>query len=159
MRLDSRPAPIDPRLAAILGKLGSDHEGEIIAAARAAERIRAQMGATWDQLLGIDPPRIPDRPPAPAPRPPPPREPGPEPWQALAARLSGIRSHHRMGARILRRDRRLCRPAITPTSGNPRGNCRKGGIFTGGLVTTIARSRVGLLKQCEAPSRQRGLAD
>ena len=33
MRLDSRPPPIDPRLAAILGKLGSDHEGEIIAAA------------------------------------------------------------------------------------------------------------------------------
>jgi hypothetical protein len=40
------------KLAAVLGMLGSEHDGEVLAAARAAERLRAQAGATWAELLG-----------------------------------------------------------------------------------------------------------
>ena len=44
------------RLAAILGMLGSAHEGEILAAARAAEAERKRLGATWRQLLSVPSP-------------------------------------------------------------------------------------------------------
>jgi hypothetical protein len=39
------------KLAAVLGMLGSDHDGEALAAARMAERIRRRMGVQWDDLL------------------------------------------------------------------------------------------------------------
>jgi hypothetical protein len=41
------------RLAAILGMLGSAHDGEILAAARAAEAERKRLGATWRTLLSV----------------------------------------------------------------------------------------------------------
>jgi hypothetical protein len=39
------------KLVAVLGMMGSDHDGEALAAARAAERLRRQIGATWSDLL------------------------------------------------------------------------------------------------------------
>ncbi len=39
------------RLAAILGMLGSAHDGEILAAAKAAEAERKRLGTTWQELL------------------------------------------------------------------------------------------------------------
>jgi hypothetical protein len=43
--------------------LGSDHDGEALAAARQAEKIRTKVGLTWDELLvpsirprSVDPP-------------------------------------------------------------------------------------------------------
>jgi len=41
------------RLASILGMLGSAHDGEILAAARAAEAERKRLGATWRDLLSV----------------------------------------------------------------------------------------------------------
>ena len=38
-------------LAKVLGMLGSDHDGEVLAAARQAERMRKETGRTWDELL------------------------------------------------------------------------------------------------------------
>jgi hypothetical protein len=35
---------IVPKIAAALGMLGSDHDSELLAAATAAERLRAQLG-------------------------------------------------------------------------------------------------------------------
>ena len=49
---EERTAPKE-RLAAILGMLGSAHDGEILAAARAAEAERRRLGATWRQLLSV----------------------------------------------------------------------------------------------------------
>jgi hypothetical protein len=43
------------RLAAILGMLGSDHDGEILAAARQAERPRRGAGLTWREILALAP--------------------------------------------------------------------------------------------------------
>ena len=31
--------------------MGSDHDGEVLAAARQAEKIRKKVGVTWDELL------------------------------------------------------------------------------------------------------------
>ena len=39
------------RLARVLGMLGSAHDGEIIAAARQAERLRADAGLTWTDIV------------------------------------------------------------------------------------------------------------
>jgi hypothetical protein len=39
------------RLIAILGMLGSEHAGERAAAALQADRLRKQLGVTWEQLL------------------------------------------------------------------------------------------------------------
>ena len=39
------------RLARICGLFGSDHDGEALAAARQAEKIRKKMGLTWEELL------------------------------------------------------------------------------------------------------------
>ena len=44
------------RLARVLGMLGSEHDGETLAAARAADMVRRQMGATWSELLTERPP-------------------------------------------------------------------------------------------------------
>jgi hypothetical protein len=42
-----------PRLARTLGMLGSDHDGEVLNAARQAERIRRALGCGWDALLQV----------------------------------------------------------------------------------------------------------
>jgi hypothetical protein len=39
------------RLAKLLGMLGSDHLGEVAAAARQAERLRRKAGLTWPEIL------------------------------------------------------------------------------------------------------------
>jgi hypothetical protein len=39
------------RLARVCGLLGSDHDGEALAAARQAEKIRQKVGLTWEELL------------------------------------------------------------------------------------------------------------
>src|SRR4051794_19698248 len=39
------------RLARICGLFGSDHDGEALAAARQAEKIRQKVGLTWEELL------------------------------------------------------------------------------------------------------------
>src|SRR5690242_17855475 len=39
------------RLARVCGLLGSDHDGEALAAARQAEKLRKKLGLTWDELL------------------------------------------------------------------------------------------------------------
>jgi hypothetical protein len=47
------------RLARLLGMLGSEHEGEVVAAARQAERLRRQAGATWFEILASPSPSAP----------------------------------------------------------------------------------------------------
>jgi hypothetical protein len=44
------------RLARVLGLLGSSHDGEVLVAARQAERLRAEAGLTWPEILH---PRLP----------------------------------------------------------------------------------------------------
>ena len=39
------------RLARVCGLLGSEHDGEVLAAARQAEKIRKKLGVTWEELL------------------------------------------------------------------------------------------------------------
>src|SRR5437868_14336476 len=39
------------RLARVLGMLGSAHNGEVVAAARQAERLRADAGLTWREIV------------------------------------------------------------------------------------------------------------
>ena len=39
------------KLAAVLGMMGSDHDGEVLSAARTAERLRRATNLTWSQLL------------------------------------------------------------------------------------------------------------
>jgi hypothetical protein len=39
------------RLARVCGLFGSDHDGEALAAARQAEKIRKKVGLTWEELL------------------------------------------------------------------------------------------------------------
>jgi hypothetical protein len=39
------------RLARVCGLLGSDHDGEALAAVRQAEKIRKKVGVTWEELL------------------------------------------------------------------------------------------------------------
>jgi hypothetical protein len=38
-------------LVKVLGMLGSDHDGEILNAARSAERLRRKLGVSWDDLI------------------------------------------------------------------------------------------------------------
>jgi hypothetical protein len=48
------PAPVTPeikRLAGVLGMLGSEHEGEVLSAARRAEMIRQKLGKDWIAIL------------------------------------------------------------------------------------------------------------
>jgi hypothetical protein len=42
------------RLARVLGMLGSTHDGEVLAAARLAESIRARADISWAKLLAAD---------------------------------------------------------------------------------------------------------
>ena len=42
-------------LAKVLGLLNSDHAGEVINAARQAERYRQELGLTWYDLLRVSP--------------------------------------------------------------------------------------------------------
>jgi hypothetical protein len=39
------------RLARVCGLFGSDHDGEALAAARQAEKIRKKVSLTWKELL------------------------------------------------------------------------------------------------------------
>jgi hypothetical protein len=41
------------KLAKILGMLGSNQDGEVLSAARAAEEIRQRANLTWEDLLGV----------------------------------------------------------------------------------------------------------
>ena len=45
------------KIAAVSGMMGSEHDGEALAAARMAERLRLQIGATWSELLTERPPQ------------------------------------------------------------------------------------------------------
>ena len=47
------------RLAKLLGMMGSAHDGEVVAAARQVERLRADAGLTWPEILV---PRLPPPP-------------------------------------------------------------------------------------------------
>ena|SRR5205823_12752945 len=47
------------RLAKLLGMMGSAHDGEVVAAARQVERLRADAGLTWPEILV---PRLPSPP-------------------------------------------------------------------------------------------------
>jgi hypothetical protein len=47
------------RLSKLLGMLGSSHDGEVVAAARQAERLRAEAGLTWGEIVV---PRLPPPP-------------------------------------------------------------------------------------------------
>jgi hypothetical protein len=40
-----------PKIAQCLAMMGSAHDGEALNAARAAERLRAQLGLQWADLL------------------------------------------------------------------------------------------------------------
>ena len=52
------------RLARVCGLFGSEHDGEVLAAARQAEKIRKKLGVTWEELLVPSPrPRAADPPP------------------------------------------------------------------------------------------------
>jgi hypothetical protein len=51
------------RLARVCGLFGSEHDGEALAAARQAEKIRKKLGVTWEELLVPSPPRAADPPP------------------------------------------------------------------------------------------------
>src|SRR5690348_2846561 len=46
------PCSLDrERLAKLLGLLGSNHDGEVLAAARQAERLRSAAGVTWADII------------------------------------------------------------------------------------------------------------
>jgi len=77
------------QLAAVLGMLGSSAAGERDNAARQAERIRRQLGLTWQELLSEArpitwPQREPEAPPAP-PQPPVQEPPTPPAWHPYTA--------------------------------------------------------------------------
>jgi hypothetical protein len=45
-------APVDlQRLVKVCGMLGSQHDGEVVAAARQAEKLRKALGLSWSDLL------------------------------------------------------------------------------------------------------------
>jgi hypothetical protein len=35
----------------VLGLLSSEHDGEVVVAARQAERLRRELGCSWNELL------------------------------------------------------------------------------------------------------------
>jgi hypothetical protein len=75
------------KLRRVLGMLGSEHDGEVLAAARAAEVLRRRMGAQWDELL-TPPAATPGRPATEAWSA---RRPDPDDWRATVA---WCRRHH-----------------------------------------------------------------
>ena len=62
------------KLARVLGMLGSAHDGEVLAAARQAERLRREAGSTWQTIL---------QPPTPQPQPKPFYRPDPA-WRPVS---------------------------------------------------------------------------
>jgi hypothetical protein len=59
-------APLDrQRLAKLLGLLGSDHDGEVVAAGRTADRLVRGAGVTWRDVVLRHP--LPRQPPDPVP--------------------------------------------------------------------------------------------
>jgi hypothetical protein len=52
--------PPPGRLAKVLAMLGAEHDGEVLAAARHAERMRRDLGVTWEELIVM--PRRPQQP-------------------------------------------------------------------------------------------------
>jgi hypothetical protein len=50
--------PLDRvKLTKLLGLLGSNHDGEVVAAARAAQRLVKDAGMQWEDVLFFGPPR------------------------------------------------------------------------------------------------------
>jgi hypothetical protein len=47
------------RIAKLLGMLGSDHDGEVLNAARMADRLVREQGITWFDVLSVDPAQAP----------------------------------------------------------------------------------------------------
>jgi hypothetical protein len=45
------PSALADKLAKVCGMFGSDHDGEVVVAARTAHRIVKEAGATWPQIL------------------------------------------------------------------------------------------------------------
>jgi hypothetical protein len=54
--VERRPGLDRSRLGRILGLLGSNHDGEALAAARMAERMRRDAGLTWPEIVEPAPP-------------------------------------------------------------------------------------------------------
>lgn len=50
----AEPSREEQTLIKLLGMLGSEHDGEVLNAARQIERKRRQMGKTWEELLVPD---------------------------------------------------------------------------------------------------------
>ena len=50
------------KLAAVLGMMGSEHDGEALSAARTAERLRRHSGLAWADLLRETPAWVPPEP-------------------------------------------------------------------------------------------------
>ena len=48
-----RTQAVKTRLAHLLGMLGSDHDGEVISAARQIEKERRRLGKTWHELRDV----------------------------------------------------------------------------------------------------------
>jgi hypothetical protein len=46
------------KLIRILGMLGSAHDGEVLSAARQAQRLVREAGLTWEEILTIPAPRV-----------------------------------------------------------------------------------------------------
>jgi hypothetical protein len=57
MPVRAMTAPFDrERVAKLLGMLGSEHDGEVVAAGRAADRLVRASGLTWRAVLVGAPP-------------------------------------------------------------------------------------------------------
>jgi hypothetical protein len=76
------------RLAAILGMLGSEHQGERDAAALQAEAFRRKHGLTWAELLAMPEMPAPSEPPAWTPEPAAEPPPAPQSVSIFPAALS-----------------------------------------------------------------------
>jgi hypothetical protein len=49
--MSSLSPPLADKLAKVLGMLGSSHDGEVLVAARTADRMVKEAGATWQEAL------------------------------------------------------------------------------------------------------------
>jgi hypothetical protein len=76
------------RLAAILGMLGSEHQGERDSAARQAEAFRRKHRLTWAELLALPEMPAASEPPVWAPEPPAPPPPAPRSVSIFPAALT-----------------------------------------------------------------------
>jgi hypothetical protein len=85
------------RLAAILGMLGSEFDGERAAAGLQAEAFRKRHGLTWEQMLATPPPEAVRQ--EPEPPPPPQAPPTPDPYaHAPPPPVSPFAAHERRWA-------------------------------------------------------------